>query len=71
MVDPFENRPLMCEDVDPFLQLKQLMEKSSFMNVTDPQFQGYQSYSNGFGEGFDGVIKNKDIFLKAQQKSTN
>ena len=43
MTDPFENRTslMMCEDVDPFLQLKQLMEKSSFMNVTDPQFQGY------------------------------
>ena len=43
MTDPFENRTslMMCEDVDPFLQLKQLMEKSSFMNVTDPQFKGY------------------------------
>ena len=75
---------------DPFSLLKEMMETSTFMNLSssnyasagtndDPRFVGYQNFSSsiaskaiqglktgtGGADALSGIIKNKDLFLKA------
>ena len=59
------------DDGDPFTKLKQLM--SSSLALGGDNFTGYQNYtaaiiSSNQAQLPPAVIKNKDIFMKAQQQ---
>jgi hypothetical protein len=48
---------------DPFVLLKQMMEASSNMNASDPQFVSYQNFTGSLQ-----AVNKRDIFLKAQKQ---